>query len=304
MDTTKVYIMSLPRSGSTLIGQQLGMHEDIVHMGETMYWELLSPRDKSCSCGKRPCPILMNLGKEITSQHMALPLLKAWQATEMKYWPEKKWVAESSIFTKRPTGMMDSAELAGWLDRCPQALDKIVSIYKKEFDASVIVDNTKLFAVAERLVDRPSWKILILLRDPRGVMASYKKAGERKGDMRDPRGIIKFCEDFMQSVSSISKLDNSLIVRYEDFCDNPPQVLKEICSFLNEPYENRVVKPFNRKEGTAGHVLMGNRILWKDALTNFQIDTSWEHGLDKREIDLLTSHKSLMSQYAEYGYSF
>ena len=45
----KVFIMTTPRSGSTLLGQQLGINNRIFHIGESSYWDLLPLNKIQCS---------------------------------------------------------------------------------------------------------------------------------------------------------------------------------------------------------------------------------------------------------------
>ena len=68
-----VYIATLPRSGSTLLGLMLNNHSQIFHIGESSYWGKLDPAEVLCSCGATGCPILKTVGHETAH----LPEVKA-----------------------------------------------------------------------------------------------------------------------------------------------------------------------------------------------------------------------------------
>ena len=61
----------------------------------------------------------------------------------------------------------------------------------------VFIDNTKLHNIGEKLIALSNWKIIVLLRDPRGIMCSYKLAGISKKDFRGAKSVLTDLVDFM-----------------------------------------------------------------------------------------------------------
>lgn len=298
----KVFIMTTPRSGSTLLGQQLGIHPRIFHIGESSYWDLLKKDNIKCSCGKLKCNFLDGLAPEIRTKHLARPLLKVWQFIDNKYWPDKK-VAEGSVFEYQKVKIIPHS-LNYWLNRCPQVLDDIVKIYANHTHKDIFVDNTKLHHIGERLVNLPDWKIIILLRDPRGVMCSYKLAGISKKDYRKAESTLPYLADFVYSIKKVLGRDNVKLIRYEDFCMNTKLILKKLCTFINIPYEASMSKSFTFNERFRGHVIKGNRLLEAKQIQNIKEDTKWKLELTDKELDALYTNRELVTNYNKFGYTF
>ena len=297
----KIFIMTLPRSGSTLLGQQLGINSQIFHLGESMYWEILDPKDSPCSCGKINCRFLGKVSKNIREGHLALPLLKAWQIIDRKYWPEKKVSFDGIALQKRKK--IEGGSFKHWLSLCPTALEKIIRIYQKHSPKRVFIDNTKLFNIWERLASNNDWGIIILLRDPRGIMSSYKNAGVRKKDGRAAESVLPFCRDFICAAKKLRNLRNVHIVKYEDFCNDHVTTLQAICTFIGVQFEKKMANPFNNKKATKGHVLKGNRMLWLKKTNRPLLDDTWKSNLNANELHKLYAQKLIVKLYRSFGYS-
>lgn len=295
----KLFIMTLPRSGATLLGQQLGIHSQIFHLGESMYWEILNPKDNPCSCGKDGCKFLCKISKTIQKERLALPLLKAWQIIDKKYWPNKS-VSFDGVFLQKQKNEIES--LKYWLDLCPIALEKIIKIYQKHTTKKIFIDNTKLFDIGERLAFNNSWGVIILLRDPRGIMFSYKNAGIRKGDGRTAESVLPFCRDFIRTADKMRGLKNVHVVKYEDFCNDHATTLRALCNFIGVRFEKTMMDPFNKRKGTRGHVLKGNRLLWSKKINRLMLDDGWRSHLNKSELNKLYAQKLIIKGYRSFGY--
>ncbi|MDE2439303.1 MAG: sulfotransferase domain-containing protein [Patescibacteria group bacterium] len=291
--------MTLPRSGSTLLGQYLGLHSRILHIGESMYWEVTNPAESRCSCGVVGCKHLLYLRQRIVGNHLSRPLLRVWQIVDLMYWPDKRICSDSVVQDKSSIKLKS---FRYWLSRCPAALDGIVSEFARVTEKDIFLDNTKLFCVGEKLVKSSSWGIIILLRDPRGVMSSYKNAGIRKGDMRGAASALPFMKDFIESVMRISGKENVFIVRYEDFCANADLILTDIVKFIGVPFESKMGESIDMGVFDKGHVLKGNRLLRLEQPTRIQEDMSWQHNLTEADLAFLYSQKEVIKYYRRFGY--
>lgn len=153
-----LYMATLPRSGSTLVAQHIGDHSNIFHIGESMYWEMLDPKDTVCSCGQINCEFLSKVAQEIKGKHYAQPLLKVWQIVDNNYWPGKK-VSSDSVIQKEDEIPPESS-MAYWLSLCPLALEQIIAAYKRYSPKEIYLDNTKLFHIADALITKgDNWGI-------------------------------------------------------------------------------------------------------------------------------------------------
>lgn len=303
MTHENLYMATLPRSGSTLVAQHIGEHRDIFHIGESMYWEMLNPKNEVCSCGRKECSFLQEIAAEIEGRHLALPLLKVWQIIDKKYWPNKTTYSDSVI--QANDAVPEESTLDDWLALCPQSLEGIISAYKKHSPKKIFLDNTKLHHIAERLIiDRKNWGIIALTRDPRGMMSSFKNAGIRKGDLRKADSILPLCCEFAEFV--IREADNPRvkILRYEDFCKDPRLTLEEVSKFVGINFEETMLDPINTSIESRGHVLKGNHILRSAKLVQIEEDKTWQRNLSEEELDSFYKNGRLINLYTKLGYNF
>lgn len=305
MDTAikyrKIFIMTLPRSGSTLLGQILAGHDEIFHLGESLYWKILNPQENPCSCGQLNCQFLRQVHRRVNEKNLSEPLFKIWKMVDKKFWPEKP--ADKNIFAEKRRSAIREKSFDYWLRRCPASLDVIMKIYKHYSDKEVYVDNTKLHYIGEKLARRKEWGVIILLRDPRGIMLSYRRAGVRKGDFRKAESVLPFCYEFIQSVERLKDDKNVLVVRYEDMCAAPASTFQKITKFIGVPYQEEMID-FNKKKNSArGHVLKGNRFLYeKRDIEIEKADNGWRRDLSAKELKKLYNRKKLIHLYRRFGY--
>lgn len=301
----KIFIMTLPRSGSTILGQQLGLNRDIIHLGESMYWNNLDPAKVQCSCLRIGCSVLRKIGEIIRNRDLSLPLLRLWKIFDKKYWPDKP-ITPDGLFNRineRSNTATSGKSISYWNNKAINSLDKIIDVYKSFFgENKFYVDNSKIFSLGEKLAKRNDWKVIVLLRDPRGIMMSYKNAGLRKGDFRKSYSVLPFCFDFIKSAISLMNCDNVLFVRYEDFCKNTQKSIKKICSFIGIRFNRKMTKPFTYYKLGRGHIIKGNRLIYSKNIYRIIQDDRWEKGLSKDELSFLYLKKDLLRLYNKFGY--
>ena len=298
-----LYMMTLPRSGSTLFAQHLGQHSNIFHIGESMYWDMLDPKEAQCSCGQINCEFLGQIASEVIGKHYAQPLLKVWQIIDNKYWQGKKISSDSVI--QKGDHVPEDESLEYCLSLSPFAIEYIIAAYRQHSPKQIYLDNTKLFHIAEKLlIDRNRWGVIALLRDPRGVMSSYKNTGIRKKDFRKAESVLPFCENFLRSVVKHENNDRLTIIRYEDFCVNPRLTLEGICEFVGVAFEDKMLNAINSSQTSKGHVLKGNHLLKSEGLIQISEDTSWVQNLTSEELGKLYENEPLLNLYVKYGYNF
>ena len=293
--------MTLPRSGSTLLGLILNGHNKIFHMGESMYLELLNPKNTICSCGKTNCNFLNKIYKLANKKHLSKPLLKVWQIIDKKYWPNK--IINTDSIIQNSKAKINSNSLNYWVNQCKLSLERIINIYKKFSNKKIYIDNSKLYNIGEELSKNKDWGIIILLRNPLGIMWSYKKAGIRKKDYRTPESILPFCYNFLQSVKRIQDKKNIIIIKYEDLCNDTDNVIKKLCKFINISYQTKM-KNFNRYPiNKRGHILKGNRLLYNNKKTPLiKIDNDWKTKLTINEIKKIKTNKKIIKLYNYFHY--
>lgn len=288
-----VYIATLPRSGSTLLGMMLGAHKDVTHMGESAYWSMIDASASRCCCGTVGCEVLSSIQRklscfpdEILSIHQACGII------DVLAEPGK--VRHSlSLSAEQPSLPM----LEQVLKRCCLGLEVISSVTQEVFGTRVIVENSKYLTIAERLLSRGDWKVLLLTRDPRGISFSNKKAGERKGVPRPVKDKMGILLSFARQATEMALQENVLLVRYEDLCKDVAGELLRICDFIDIRF-NPAMLEFKRNNG---HLLMGNHMMY-DFNQKIRQDIAWKDGLTQQEKDLFTQ-KDLVEAYERLGYT-
>jgi hypothetical protein len=265
-----------------------------------MYWEAINPSTSFCSCGVFGCPYLVDLYAKINKKHITRPLYEVWRIIDSLYWPHKPF-SPGSITQER--GSIDPSLFGYWLSRCPRSLRELADVFREFSPKSIFLDNTKLFHIGELLSRFSQWGIIVLLRDPRGIMSSYKNAGIRKKDFRGATSVIPFLVDFIASVTRIMKNPNVIVLRYEDLCLNPSSALRRAVDFIGIPFEMGMLQPINSHPQSRGHILKGNRLLFGSAPVFLKEDLSWKDNLDTTELKHLYSKKQILDFYAQFGYS-
>ena len=290
-----VYIATLPRSGSTLLGMMLNNHPDIFHIGESSYWGKISPDDVMCSCGQIGCSFLHSINERLTNKESVDAIYEFCCCIDKIEEPDKVYHKLSLPSNKQ----LDLSEenLDRLLGLSCEGLGLITSVFRSVLESDIIVDNTKNIIIAEKLLGVGGWKVILLTRDPRGVYVSSKNAGIRKGVSRPVSMKIPVLLNFAQKALGIIDSERVLHVRYEDLCLNPELELSRICDFLGIIFSSSMISFKDDK----GHTLMGNRMRYDDN-TLISIDESWKTDLTPEEIYAITGCNDLVNFYASLGY--
>lgn len=293
MTTNNVFIATLPRSGSTLLGLMLGSHSKICHVGETAYWAKMNPLKSTCCCGIYGCDKLIEIAQLILPYSDEINgVLDACGMIDSMEEPHKTR-HEMSHFKKMPSEV--SLEKA--LTMCVRGLNRMADTARTVFGKEIVVENSKYLLVAEELISRSSpWKVIVMTRDPRGVALSNKESGMRKNVPRTVLEKIPHLLSFALRANKIISSRNVLHVRYEDLCRQTIGTLNSICSFLEVEFEPCMLD----FKSNRGHVLMGNRMI-HDSNQEVKEDLRWKKMLSQEE-KALFKRSDLILSYGSLGY--
>lgn len=294
---TNVYIATLPRSGSTLLGMILGSHPEAFHMGESSYWGKLDPNNILCSCGRRGCSVLLEANSQVTDDDDVKNIYRACSMIDRIEEPNKQY-HPLSLPDKNQKQDFSLDDLEKSLLASCLGLEKLSRVFRRITGRRVIIDNTKAIRIAERLAGRSGWRVILLLRDPRGMAFSNKKSGERKGVPRPISSKIPVYRDFAERATRL--LDGRfpvLYVRYEEICQNPPASIEKVCDFLGIEYTPSMLN-FKKDKG---HTLMGNRMRFDDNQL-IREDLEWKTGLTQEERSALSEDHELVWLFNGLGY--
>lgn len=293
METKNVFIATLPRSGSTLMGMILGAHSQVCHIGESAYWSKLDAKAIKCCCGVIGCKKLISISNIISNYPVEIESINtACGMIDVMEEPTKirHKLSHSSV-------IIDQDMFNLKIQQCCTGIEKVVDAARVVSGKNVIVENSKYILIANELIKNSrEWKIIVLTRDPRGVALSSKRAGIRKGIPRPIGEKINLFASFARRASTLIQQENVLHVRYEDLCRNTPKALENMCDFLKIPVEKNMLL-FKKNKG---HLLMGNHMMY-DFNEEIQEDFEWRFALSHEE-KLLFTKENILLAYRSIGY--
>jgi len=177
-----LYIVSHPRSGSTLVGSVLGLADGHIYVGEVRdVWRDGLLRNENCGCGKpfRDCPFWTQVFERAFG---GFETQQARQAAEIFSRLDRRGemlrLLPSALFF--PSGKSSGGAYAASLLSLYQAIRDVSG-------AKVIVDSSKTMQYAALLASAPGLRVSLtnLIRDPRGIMFSrMQRARYRDGSLK------------------------------------------------------------------------------------------------------------------------
>jgi hypothetical protein len=141
------------------------------------------------------------------------------------------------------------------------------------FDASKEVGRADLLHRRSNL----DFRMLHLVRDPRGVLNSYRKHRGDKAWQRAARHWKRVHRTARRLASYLAE-DAYLLVRYEDVCTHPAETLSRICGFLDIEAIDLVGAARDRQ-----HHLIGNQMRLRE-FTGLRLDEDWRRHLTTAEV--------------------
>ena len=273
-----VFLIGSGRSGSTLIDLIVNMNPNVFGVGEISNWNR-KVFDEYCACGEivKTCPfwskVILTLGWS-----------KNDFATYKNYQYQFDAPKKGSVFD-----INDYAKSAGFDDYISKS-NKIFRAISDQNENRVLFDSSKspqrAFNLSKsNLLDV---KIIHLMRDPRGVVWSYKKSfvkDVKGGLQRDMKGtsLLKAVYSWMatnsRAFTTIKSTDvPALSVKYEKFCANPDHEINRILAFvLGEQPKSQI--DLNESIKTKSHTVAGNRLRMKKNII-IKPDFAWKTNLN------------------------
>lgn len=290
-----LYIAGSGRSGSTIIDNILGQIEGFFSVGELRFmWERNLLENRICGCGQ-----------PFGECHVWQEILK------------RAFGGPEGVDAREMIRMRDSAlrirhtplALTPWADsllrpRLAEFLEILGRLYCAIGDTAgsrVIVDSSKYPSYGYMLSMVPNIDLYVvhLIRDPRAVAHSWMR---KKLEPTD-RGNFRHMERQSPAKTSYGWIVWSvaaemfwkrsprryLEVRYEDFVDNPQQVLRRILEHVGE---HPVQLPFVAERSImlcANHTVGGNPNRFRTGTVNLRSDEEWKSRMKRSDKALVTA---------------
>lgn len=284
--TQVIYIMGAGRSGSSILGEAIGMLPRTLHLGEILgiFDYCLDKNEKIvCSCGNfyEKCPfwnklMVKTFGDEWKSVIIPFRVLGKLPTTK-KILFEK--IFHGSVFSEINT-----------MSRINFLLKNALSITNSE----IIVDSSKSIPYAILMKNSPLFNIFLihLVRDPRAVLYSWLHRPIQIYDEDQNKSILRtrtLIEGAFEWIYSdigahILRLFGYpfIEVLYEDFIKNPEEIIQNIMKAAKQQgifleYSEEIInRLYNKKVDFQGHWSGGNpRLKNKSGLNSIEIDNHW-----------------------------
>lgn len=228
-----IYILSLGHSGSTILGDFLGAHPQIIHLGELVL-PLRKGRQLKCFyCDGSPCPIWGSLISKKT-------MTQCYQAF--------------SSSRKTPVFVKKIKSLLSFKPSNRQASKIYREAFSKE-GIDALVDSSKNieWLIWNSNNQKLRHKVVFLTRDLRGVVASRKrKYSSSSVDVisNDVRNEVTKLAKQIKELSNIEVLQ----LRYEDLVAFPNDTGRRLSLFCGVPFHEDMLRFYEKPS----HIIGGN----------------------------------------------
>ena len=272
-----VFLLSMPRSGSTLLSLMLGSHPEVC-------------------CPPEPWIVLALAEYLELGNIRSTPYGREWAeiaAIEFLLNPERK---QRGAIGKAFRAIGEISRL----DDIAAARQILQAAYQLHLDVSwksIFIDKTPRYYAVLGLIDEifPRAKKIVLLRNPLDVFSSYKDTWEISRTIFTPEGVAVYTRDFCEGLFKLADYTNTprddvLVLRYEDLASDPESVLRSACEFADIDflptmlayYENTALTEEYRQSPVGDPVSSG-----QPTSANNRTVNAWEKRLDGADIQAL-----------------
>lgn len=294
MNEIKVlYIGGYSRSGSTILGQVLGEIDGFFGVGELRHiWVKGFLGQPLCGCGApfRECDFWKAVAEEAfggVNQVNWNEIAELWrQVDRLRYVPLLMSPWKTQAYRER---LQKYCEILGRLYKAVQSVS----------GDRVIIDSSKYPSSAYILNALPNVKLYVvhLVRDSRAVAYSWlrKKVEHRiQGETvyMGPQSSGASAAWWLLYNLSMETLKRSVskyaLIRYEDFIDNPKEVISRILTLVEE--ENASLPLVGDRTIRLGtnHWVAGNPVRFKRGTIELRLDKEWQSRMNKSDRYLVT----------------
>ena len=276
-------VLGWGRSGSTLLGRIAGQMDGFFLVGELRYiWDRGLVENRLCSCGMPfvRCPVW----REIVSQ--ALEESGRQSAARMVR------LREQGLRTRHLLLDPARARLRHRVGRMGDYPEVLGSLYRSAQIVSgdrIIVDTSKFPSHGYILQNVPGIDLYVvhLVRDPRAVAYSWTFRKKPKPDHGEgagkrfmtPHGLVESAlvwDEWNLAIERIRRQDPQryMLLRYEDFVENPQNTMGRILRFLGEEAELPFVTQREVLLDTP-HTFSGNPDRFQSGVVEIKPDEGW-----------------------------
>jgi hypothetical protein len=300
-------IVGAGRSGTTVLASIFDEIDGFASAGELRWlWERGIELHRPCGCGRTPaeCPVWSGVIEQVT----AAAARAGWSTGDIAR--AQKQIARSRNLP-RLLRSLRTGSTSSWLalEQVRSMTAAAVGSFAAVTDARVVVETSKRpqDAAVHALVDGVDHYVLHIVRDPRAVAHSWRRAktftadGRTRsiGTRRLPSSIRAWTRNSVGAELVRRRLPESRWhrIRYEDFADAPRRTIESLVDFLGESGRT----PFQSEDMVllhTNHIVAGNPSRFTTGEVTVRRDDEWRQAMPRRDqlmVQLAT--KPLMLRY-------
>jgi Sulfotransferase family len=269
------------RSGSSIFEAILGQLPGFFSAGEMhSMWHRGLIENRKCSCGRpfRECPVWSQI---FESAYGHMP------TTESE--PLNRRVRRASSNRVIPILVAENG-LSANRSRFQNEVDLLARLYGSVASVTqsrVIVDSSKMPGYALLLERMPGFQVYYLhfVRDPRGVVVSWKRRKHQEGDLYMkqrslPNSLARWVYRNEAAHRMFSRHGRRYLqIRYEDFVKEPSAVVQETLQFLDESDVDLSFIDGKRVQVAPTHASWGNAVRFSPEIVTLKNDDAWRNDL-------------------------
>ena len=215
-----IFLLSMPRSGSTLLSLMLGSHPEVDAPPEP--WIVLAVAEHLGIGNVRNMPY----GRE-WAEIAAIEFLLSSER-------EQRGALGKALSMIGGVSNLDTISVAR------KILHAAYQLHLKVSGKRIFIDKTPRYYTVLGLIDEvfPKAKKIVLLRNPLDVFASYKATWDIPRTIFTPENVLvhtrDFCEGLFRLADYTATLRNDvLVLRYEDLANDPERALRSVSEFVD-----------------------------------------------------------------------
>jgi len=253
---TKILITSIPRSGSSFLGEIFNRHKDSFYIYEPLHTEkILTNLGIVEVNNNNPLKLLEDISKCNLKSHKEFFNFLSNPQLSNPHFRLTSTALSSPPFCKHQVYDSNYTEIEYEKD-CYTINSTLAEIVCKQKKHTVIKElihrlpSQQLSSTLNLLTDK-STKIIYLLRDPRAVLFSMSKVGwignhENAFARSFKSAAYQICKSLEESYRAIERVkqflnDKLIVVRYEDLVTQPEEVLNQLFWFNNVKMDDNII---------------------------------------------------------------
>jgi hypothetical protein len=299
------YLVSTSYAGSTLLCMLLNAHSQVASVGELSnsigeYIKIGRFDEYLCSCGVeiKRCPFWSEIKKRCAEKNVQLDLHNFDTNLDVGLGPTVNQHLDARLGYYVNHLLFDVAGKAPFIFRLRSPLLPLIPAYRRVINrviprkvtiAETILEHTgkTVFLDGSKGLDQAvqlnrcravDFKLIHLVRDPRGFVNSFRK---RRGDqcLRErAKHWVWINRAVLRTLKPRLSEDSYLLVHYEKLCQDTAGTLADICRFLGLQPEDLLPRV-----NQSAHHIIGNNMRLKP-FQGLRLDRSWEQDLTAEQL--------------------